>query len=216
MAKHSRNAEDWKHYLGQLRREKTVWKGERVQRAAQDWRTYRQFTKQRGSWGDEFMAKCEQEDPVRRVAEHFREVFHDERVGDIEGTLLAITRDVVNDREIVLFTEAEVREAILKGKNGRAVGPDLVPVELLKSMAESPVSMCSLTAFFNRILMTGDTPREWDVSIATLIPKLCPPRKGKTLEAYCLGLSCGENIQPPPACSNGTCASTARRETVCM
>ena len=46
-------------------------------------------------------------------------------------------------------------------------------------MVNSPVSMSSLTAFFSEILRTGDTPKEWDVSIATLIPKLCPPGEAK-------------------------------------
>ena len=186
MAKRSRSAENWKRYLGQLRREKTAWKGERLHQAARDWKTYRYFTKKKRSWGDEFMAKCEHEDPVQHVAMRFKEVFQDQRVASIEGTLFTTTQNLVRNRQVVPFVGAEVRAAILKGKNGKAVGPDLIPVELLKSMVDSPVSLHSLTAFFNDILRTGNAPKEWDVSIATLIPKLCPPGEAKHLRPIAL------------------------------
>ena len=42
-----------------------------IARAAEDWRAYRCFTKKKGSWG----AKCEREDPVAHVVEHFQEFF---------------------------------------------------------------------------------------------------------------------------------------------
>ena len=132
------------------------------------------------------MAKCEHEDPVQHVAAHFKEVFQDQRVTNIEGTLFATTQHLVHNKQVVPFAEAEVRAAILKGNNGKAVGPDLIPVELLKSMVDSPVSTRSLTAFFNDILRTGNTPKEWGVSIATLIPKLCPPGEAKHLRPIAL------------------------------
>ena len=186
MAKHSRQAEDWKQYLSNLRREKTAWKEERLQQAATDWKVYRNLTKKRGAWGDEFMAKSEQRDPVANVVEHFAGVFQDKQVKDIAATLRATTAHLTEGREFVPFSEADVRQAVLKGKNGRAVGPDLIPVELLKNMVDSPVSLGSLTGFFNDILFTGDTPLEWDVSIATLIPKLCAPGEAKHLRPIAL------------------------------
>ena len=186
MAKHSRRAEDWKQYLGSLRKEKTAWKEERLRLAARDWKVCKSFTKQRGSWGDEFMAKSEHQDPVANVVEHFTEVFQDKKVENIAAALASVTTQLTEARTFDPFSEAEVRQATLRGKNGRAVGPDLIPVELLKSLVDSPVSLGSLTAFFNDILYTGDTPLEWDVSIATLIPKLCPPGEAKHLRPIAL------------------------------
>ena len=79
-----------------------------------------------------------------------------------------------------------MRSAILLGKNGKAVGPDLIPVEMLKSMVDSPASLSSLTSFFCSILETGETPEEWGVSIATLIPKICPPGEARHLRPIAL------------------------------
>ena len=186
MAKHSKRAEDWKQYLGSLRREKTAWKGERLRLAARDWKVYKSFTKQRGSWGDEFMAKREHQDPVEHVVEHFAAVFQDKKVENIAATLASLTTHLTEGRTFCPFSQAEVRQATLKGRNGRAVGPDMIPVELLKSLVNSPVSLGSLTTFFNDILFTGETPLEWDVSIATLIPKLCPPGEAKRLRPIAL------------------------------
>ena len=75
MARHSKNAEDWKKYLGQLRREKAEWKGERRRKATEDWKVYRYFTKNRNAWGDEFMAKCDKDNPVQHVVDHFQGFF---------------------------------------------------------------------------------------------------------------------------------------------
>ena len=186
MAQHSKQAGDWKEYLKQLRREKTQWKGERLQKAAEDWKVYRYFTKRKNAWGDEFMAKCDNENPVQHVVEHFTGVFHDERVRDILGSLTASTQHLTAGKDCLPFSESEVRSAILLGKNGKAVGPDLIPVEMLKRMATSPSSLTGLTSFFCNILQSGETPAEWDVSLATLIPKICPPGEAKHLRPIAL------------------------------
>ena len=186
IARHSKAAEDWKTYLHHLRREKSEWKGERVQKAAGDWKSYKYLTKQKKAWGDEFMAKCEHADPVAHVVDYFSDVFHDKRVPDIARTLHHVTENIVGEGRCTPFSDLEIRQAIQQGKNGKAVGPDLVPVELLKSMVESPVTMRSLALFFNHILQTGETPVEWDSSLASLIPKLCPPGEAKNLRPIAL------------------------------
>ena len=84
------------------------------------------------------------------------------------------------------FTAEEVREAVAKGKRGRAVGPDRVATELLQAMVKDPSSLESLTQFFSGILATGQTPLDWDKSIVSLLPK---PHLPQGFEAYSAGLS---------------------------
>ena len=186
IAQHSKQAGDWKKYLGALRKEKEAWKGDRLQKAVSDWKTYKTFTKKKGAWGDEFMAKCENADPVQHIVEHFQGVFKDETAGDVALMLSECTAGLTEGKSWVLFTVEEVRKAVMLGKGGRAVGPDLVPVDILKCIASTPSSLECLCSFFNGVLRSGDTPQEWDVSIATLIPKLCPPGEAKHLRPIAL------------------------------
>ena len=186
MAQHSKQADDWKKYLAALRREKEAWKGERLQKASSDWKTYKYFTKKKGAWGDEFMAKCDKDDPVKHIVEHFKGVFEDEGAGDIASMLSECTERLTEGKSYAPFTLEEVRKAVMMGKGGRAVGPDLVPVDILKCIANTPSSLLCLSTFFNDILHSGNTPVEWDVSIATLIPKLYPPGEAKHLRPIAL------------------------------
>ena len=58
------------------------------------------------------------------------------------------------------FDAQEVKSAVMKGKNNKAVGPDSVPQELLKALAEDELGLSELTRFFNSILTTQCMPRQ--------------------------------------------------------
>ena len=186
IAQHSRAADDWKRYLGALRKEKDTWKGDRLQKAVADWKTYKSITKNKGAWGDEFMAKCEQGNPAQHVVDHFQGIFCDNEAGDVASLLEECTVGITEGKQFVPFSSEEVKKAVMSGKGGKAVGPDLVPVEILKRICGNPTSLECLCSFFSDILSSGETPLEWDLSIATLIPKLSPPGEAKHLRPIAL------------------------------
>ena len=62
--------------------------------------------------------------------------------------------------------EYEVENALNKMKNGKAVGPDEIPIEVWKCLGRKGILW--LTSLFNRILKTKKMPEEWRKSI--LIP----------------------------------------------
>ena len=68
--------------------------------------------------------------------------------------------------DVQLITKKEVRLAVSRMKNGKAVGPDEIPVEAWKCIGEPAVEM--LTGLFNRLLKGEKMPDEWRKSI--LIP----------------------------------------------
>ena len=186
IAKAGRDPQAWKHYLGQLRQEKVKWKGERIERASSDWGLFRALTKAKKAWGDEYMITSTSEDPVNAIKEHFEKVFHDDSKGDVYQELMQVSESLNLHHEIVPFSAPEVREAIMKGKNGKATGPDCIPTELLKHMMEHPQSVEAFVEFFNGILCTGDVPRSWDQSVVSLLPKVSPPRTAKQLRPIAL------------------------------
>ena len=175
IARAGRDAESWKCYLAQLRKEKEEWKGARIQRASSDWGLYKTLTKSKKSWGDEYMIACESEKPVDDIKTHFEEVFHDSNRGDIHQQLAGVAATLELDTEVTLFSIAEVKQAVFLGKNGKATGPDCVPTELLKAMMENDTSVKAFQDYFNDILTTGNVPHSWDQSVVTLLPKIMPP-----------------------------------------
>ena len=67
------------------------------------------------------------------------------------------------------ISEGEVRSALKKMKNGKAVGPDDIPVEAWRSLGDMAVRF--LTRLFNRILRGERMPEEWRKSILVPIYK---------------------------------------------
>jgi len=60
----------------------------------------------------------------------------------------------------------EIKEALKRMPNGKAEGPDRIPVEVWKFLGEKGLEW--LTELFNVILRTSRMPREWRFS--TVIP----------------------------------------------
>ena len=62
-------------------------------------------------------------------------------------------------REVPRVNMEEARNAMKKMKNGKAVGPDKMPVEACKCLGEAAVDF--LTRLFKNILQSGEIPKEW-------------------------------------------------------
>ena len=60
------------------------------------------------------------------------------------------------------ISKVEVEGALRKMKVGKAVGPDLIPVEIWKCLGEAGLDW--LTGLFNVIFRTGKMPNEWRTS----------------------------------------------------
>ena len=185
IAKAGKDARSWKDYRAALRKEKEAWRGDRILRASTNWGVYKSLTKPRKQWGEQYMAAAVSEDPVQDIKDHFKEVFHNEKQSEsmehLEGLLQGIRCE-----GWVPFTDAETKDAIMKGKRGKAIGPDRVPTELLQSLCADATSLSAITSFFNGIAETGNIPKHWDKSIATLLPKVVPPSSPKDLRPIAL------------------------------
>lgn len=67
------------------------------------------------------------------------------------------------------ITFAEVKRAIDLAKNRKAVGPDEVPIEILKLLDNNNIAL--LTNFFNSVYNTGQMPDDWLMSTFVTLPK---------------------------------------------
>ena len=85
-----------------------------------------------------------------------RENERETRIDSINGTYEDVPR----------VTKEEVRTAMKKMKNGKAVGPDDIPVEAWKCLGELAIAF--LTKLFNGILESESMPSEWRRSV--LVP----------------------------------------------
>ena len=68
--------------------------------------------------------------------------------------------------EVEKIIKEEVRENMKRMKNGKAVGPDDIPVEVWKCLGE--IALEFLTELYNRTMESERMPEEWRDSI--LIP----------------------------------------------
>ena len=156
----------WKLYLTSLRREKDEWKASRVNKASQDWGTYKQLSRTRKGWVEGLMVASQSETPEQDVVQHFTEVFHDAGQPDTVQNLCVIA-DEIRVEAVVPFSPEEVRQAFLEGKKCKAVGPDGVPLEMLLTLVQDECTLQSFVSYFNSILCTGKTPQDWSKSVAT-------------------------------------------------
>ena len=186
MAKQGRSAEAWKQYRGALRKEKEGWREQRIERACADWATYKAITKPRRQWGEHYMASANSEDPIGQIHEHFDSVFHDKKAEQEMHEMERLVSTLGSGEGFEGFSPEEVARAIKKRKRGKSVGPDGVPTELLQTLIRDPNTLQAFVEFFNGILKSGEVPKEWDKSIATLLPKVIPPQCPKDLRPIAL------------------------------
>lgn len=70
---------------------------------------------------------------------------------------------------------SEIMHALKLAKISKAMGPDMVSVEVLKLLEED--FMNALTKFFQQIYDSGEIPEDWLLSSFMTIPKKGNPRK---------------------------------------
>ena len=95
--------------------------------------------------------------------------------------------ELVNE-EVNYVSREEVKNALRRMKKGKAVGPDELPVEVWKCMAEMGIKF--LTGLFNRLLMGKRKPEERRRSVLIPIYK----NKGDT---QCYGNYRGIKLMSP-------------------
>ena len=65
--------------------------------------------------------------------------------------------------EVEKISKEEVRENMKRMKNGKAIGPDDIPVEVWKCLGE--IALEFLTKLYNRTMESERMPKEWRDSI---------------------------------------------------
>ncbi|XP_061629993.1 uncharacterized protein LOC133478218 [Phyllopteryx taeniolatus] len=98
---------------------------------------------------------------LARWEEYFEELMNEEneREGRVEEASVV-------DQEVAMISKGEVRKALKRMKNEKAVGPDDIPLEVWKHLGEVAVEF--LTSLFNRILVREKRLEEWRKSV--LVP----------------------------------------------
>ncbi|KAK3561822.1 hypothetical protein QTP86_017071 [Hemibagrus guttatus] len=102
-----------------------------------------------------------EESVQRRWKEYFEELMNEEneREKRVEGVNSV-------EQKVDKIRKDEVRKALKRMKNGKAVGPDDIPVEVWKCLGEAAVEF--LANLFNRVLESERMPEEWRRSV--LVP----------------------------------------------
>ncbi|XP_037800573.1 uncharacterized protein LOC119595524 [Penaeus monodon] len=102
-----------------------------------------------------------------KISDKWRKYFNELMI--IENKREKVRRNTMpntDNEEIALICSKEVGQALKKMKNGKAVGPDNMPVEVYKSIGNTGLEL--LTGWVNNIIGTDPMPDEWRDSI--LIP----------------------------------------------
>ncbi|MCJ8749343.1 hypothetical protein PDJAM_G00175160 [Pangasius djambal] len=100
----------------------------------------------------------------RRWKEYFEELMNEKN--EREKRIEEVTSV---EQKVDKIRKDEVRKAFKRMKNGKAVGPDDIPVEVWKCLGEAAVEF--LTSLFNRVLESEKMPEEWRSSVLVLIFK---------------------------------------------
>uniref|UniRef100_A0AAR2JL50 ribonuclease H n=1 Tax=Pygocentrus nattereri TaxID=42514 RepID=A0AAR2JL50_PYGNA len=102
---------------------------------------------------------------VERVLSRWKEYF-EELMNEENERERRTTGGEIVDQEVQRINKVEVRAALKRIKNGKAVGPDDIPVEVWRCLGEKAVDF--LTRLFNKILESERMPDEWRSSV--LVP----------------------------------------------
>ena len=80
-----------------------------------------------------------------------------------------LEKEPIAHEEVEEINEQEVRAALQKMKEGKAVGPDGLPAEVWKCLGELGVKF--LTKLYNNLLEGGSMPDDWRKSVLVPIYK---------------------------------------------
>lgn len=87
----------------------------------------------------------------------------------------AVNGDSREESEGPTILKSELRHAIAIDKNGKAVRPEKIPMELIKLINKDKLE--TILRLFNEIYSTGETPEKWLISTFVTIPKKQCPKK---------------------------------------
>jgi hypothetical protein len=82
---------------------------------------------------------------------------------------LDIASDDLNRQFVHRIQESEVKDALKMMKGGKAMGPDGLPIEVLRSLGD--IAIVWLTKLFNHIFRLNKMPDEWRWNILVSIIK---------------------------------------------
>lgn len=106
------------------------------------------------------------EDRLRIWKDYIEDLFHDQRSNHINAST-----ELIGPR----ITKDEVFYAIKSAKNGKSVGPDEIPAEILKLLEYEHLDV--MVNFFNSIYDTGIIPSDWLHSIFITLPKISTAKR---------------------------------------
>ena len=98
---------------------------------------------------------------LKRWTEYINELFKDNRAEQMEIE--------VEDDMVLKILKEEIKSALKNSKNGKAVGPDQIPVESLKCINDETLDI--IVDLFNTVYKTGNIPKQWLLSTFCAIPK---------------------------------------------
>jgi hypothetical protein len=97
------------------------------------------------------------EDIKNRWREYFDKLFNeDSGSSSIE---LDISSDDHNRQFVCRIQETEVKDALKRMKGGKAIGPNVIPIEVWRTLGD--VAIVWLTKLFNLIFRSNKMPDEW-------------------------------------------------------
>jgi hypothetical protein len=99
-----------------------------------------------------------------RWRKYFDKLFNEDSVSSFIE--LDIFLDDLNRQFVRRIQESEIKDALKRMKGGKVIGPDGIPIEVWRSLAD--VAIVWLTKLFNLIFRSNKMPDEWRRSI--LVP----------------------------------------------
>ncbi|CAE7542500.1 unnamed protein product [Symbiodinium sp. CCMP2592] len=180
-ARSTNNTADWKRVHRLRTTARKEWKRLRLQRVlAGDWGDFRQLQadkkRRRGWWGDMLEHKTSTALSAE-VQTHLRSKMVDPAREDWDEELSALIRTVPNEATFVPFEIIDVRSELQGMRCKSAVGPDLVGVHLLRTIASHDHLGPQLLDLINHIVRTHEIPLVWEKSFLALLAKVDVPTK---------------------------------------
>ena len=188
IARAGRHPPDWKKALKARANARQAWTEHKIRAATSgDWGAYRVATKKGATGWEGKMADAmgDDRDPHEEIHDHLSRVYGS--AGQKVPTFPFADHEV---EDVPDFSEAELHEALHKGKKGVSVGPDKVSHELLISIASTPEGARRILEWFNKLLHGVEpVPTQWSRASMVLIPKILNPTEAKHVRPICIGAS---------------------------
>ena len=166
------------------------------------------MVKPKKSWGDSYFADTPAADPTEDIRQHFTGVFANDAQAGLDQDL-ASRVDALAQSGGVPITEREVRAAVMSGRRGKSVGPDMVPVEFLVTLLDVPQGLQKLTAFFLGVYLSASIPDDWGKSVLSLLPKQHCPVVPSQLRPIALSSHIGKTFARILLARTGRCLEAA-------